>query len=270
MSKNVNGSQFFIDSDFEAFHEKFATSEEEKIIGNRQYVIDNRFKYLHYDEGSGQGLLDFFKQHNLHPHWQKTHLTNVIWPFPIANGGYVDYVRMGYGKDSLLVKELARRTGVFTEITDQGVRDAIAFFCVTQLQVGLNQYGWWINLYIDKKGWIEEYNLLEKIRSSAKLRKKFLDLLIDINKQGYKFYITVHPDEDINYDENNPEDFIKMLEKLKVAKKSFSISIEKFHEKDVIENNHDMLNYLKGEFTKLLPLYNFISWHPQNNNYLGI
>jgi len=54
---------------------------------------------------------------------------------------------------------------VFTEIADQGVREAIAFFCVTQLQVGLNQYGWWVNLYIDKKGWIEEYNLSEKIKS---------------------------------------------------------------------------------------------------------
>ena len=270
MSKNIKQSQFFVNSDFEAFDEKFATSEEEKIIGNRQYVVDNRFKYLHYDEGSREGLLDFFRQHNLHPHWQKTHLTNVIWPFPIANGGYVDYVRMGYGKDSLLVKELARRTGVFTEITDQGVREAIAFFCVTQLQVGLNQYGWWINLYIDKKGWIEEYNLLEKIRSSVKLRKEFLDLLIDINKEGYKFYITLHPDEDINYNENNPEDFISTLEKLKIAKKSFSISIEKFYEKDAIENNHNMLNYLKGEFAKLVPLYNFMSWHPQHNNYLGI
>lgn len=94
--------------------------------------------------------------------------------------------------------------------------------------------------------------------------------MTDINNEGYIFYITVHPYEDINYNENNPEDFINMLEKLKIAKKAFSISIEKFHEKDAIENNKDMLKYLKGEFTKLLPLYNFISWHPQHNNYLGI
>jgi len=94
--------------------------------------------------------------------------------------------------------------------------------------------------------------------------------LIYINKEGYKFYITVHPEENINYDENNAEDFINILEKLKSSKKAFSVSIEKVHEKDVIENNHDMLKYLKGEFTKLLPVYNFISWHLQKNNHLGI
>jgi len=78
MNRNINQSKFFIDSDFAAFDAKFATSEDEKIIGNRQNVVDNRLKYLHYDEGSGQGLLDFLKKHNLHPHWQKPHLTNVI------------------------------------------------------------------------------------------------------------------------------------------------------------------------------------------------
>lgn len=263
-------SKFFIQADFDAFDKKFATSEDEKVIGKRQYVVDNRFRYLHFDEGSGQGLVDFFKQHNLHPHWEKNHLTNVIWPFPVANGGYVDYVRMGYGKDKFLVKELAKRSGIFTEITDLGVREAIAFFCVTQLQIGLNQNGWWINLYMDKKGWLEQYNLLAKINSSKKNRKKFVDLLEDIEKKGYEFYLTTNPYEELDYDVNNAEDFINTIENLRNTKKSFSVSIEKFYDKNALENNHDMLKYLKNEFVKLLPLYNFISWHPEKNNYLGI
>lgn len=46
-------------------------------------------KFLHYDGGSGKGLVDFFKKNGLHPHWQKQHLTNVFWPFPPANAGWV-------------------------------------------------------------------------------------------------------------------------------------------------------------------------------------
>lgn len=215
-------------------------------------------------------MLQFFKKYDLHPHWKKNHLTNVIWPFPIANGGWVDYVRMGYGKDKKLVKELAKRTGVFTEITDRGVRDAIAFFCVTQLQIGLNQSGWWINLYIDKKGWIEQYNLLEKINSSKTKMAQFIKMLQIINCEGYKFYIYPQSYQNLYYDEDDPKEFIDTLEELRKNKESFSISIEKFHERDAVENNHYMLKYLKQEFTKLMPLYNFISWHPQKNNYCGI
>lgn len=265
-----NKSTFFNESDFDAFNEEFATSEDEKIIGKRQYVVDNRLKYLHFDGMSGQGLFEFFKKYDLHPHWQKNHLTNVIWPFPVANGGWVNYVRMGYGKHRTLVKELAKRSGVFTEITETGVREAIAFFCVTQLQIGLNANGWWINLYIDKKGWIEQYNLIQKINSSKKQKETFVQLLKNINIYGYKFYIVTYPYEKLYYNENNPEDFIEIFEDLRKRKKTFSISLEKFHEKNSSENNHDILKYLKQEFTKLMPLYNFISWHPQNNNYLGI
>lgn len=48
---------------------------------------------------------------------------------------------MGYGKEKELVKELvkelAHRSGIFTEVTDTGTREAIVFYCVTQLQIGL-------------------------------------------------------------------------------------------------------------------------------------
>lgn len=266
----ITQSRFFIDSDFDAFDEKFATSEDSKVIGARQFVVDNRMKYLHYDEGSGQGLVDFLKKHGLYPHWQKQHLTNVYWPFPAANAGWVDYLRMGYGKEKELVKDLAHRSGIFTEITDTGTKDALAFFCVTQLQVGLNYNGWWINLYIDKKGWLEQYNLLQKINSSKQNKIEFIKLLERINKEGYQFYIYPHPYEELDYDRNDPEIFINEMQNFRKDKRACSISIEKFHSRNAKENNKGMLAYLKGEFSKLIPLYNFTSWHPSKNNYIGI
>lgn len=267
---NSSGTPFFIDSDFNAFDEKFATSEDNKIIGARQIVVDNRMKLLHYDEGSGKGLIDFFRKNGLYPHWQKQHLTNVFWPFPPANAGWVDHLRMGYGKEKELVKELAHRSGIFTEVTDTGTREAIAFFCVTQLQVGLNYNGWWINLYIDKKGWLEQYNLLQKINSSKQNKAEFLKLLEGINKEGYEFIIYPHPYEELDFDRNDPEEFISEMQNFKNNKKACSISIEKYHDRNAAENSHDMLNYLKGEFSKLMPLYNFISWHPKKNNHIGL
>ena len=267
---NSVGKPFFIDSDFNAFDEKFATSEDNKIIGARQIVVDNRMKLLHYDEGSGKGLIDFFRKNGLYPHWQKQHLTNVFWPFPPANAGWVDYLRMGYGKEKELVKDLAHRSGIFTEVTDTGTREAIAFFCVTQLQVGLNYNGWWINLYIDKKGWLEQYNLLQKINSSKQNKAEFLKLLEGINKQGYEFIIYPHPYEELDFDRNDPEEFISEMQNFKNNKRACSISIEKYHDRNAAENSPDMLDYLKGEFCKLMPLYNFISWHPKKNNHIGI
>lgn len=263
-------TRFFIDSDFNAFDEKFATSENDKIIGARQLVVDDRMKPLHNDKGNEKGLEDFFRKNGLYPHWQKQHLTNVFWPFPPANGGWVDYLRMGYGKEKELVKDLAQRSGIFTEITDTGTREAIAFFCVTQLQVGLNYDGWWTNLYIDKKGWLEQYNLLMNINYSKQNKSQLLKLLEGINKEGYEFAIYPYPYEDLDYDRNDPEAFINEMQNFKNNKKACSISIDKYHDRDAKENNQNMLRYLKCEFSKLIPLYNFISWHPKKNNYIGI
>lgn len=52
------------------------------------------------------------------------------------------------------------------------------------MQVGLNYNGWWINLYIDKKGWLEQYNLLQKINSLKQNKAELLKLLEEINKEG--------------------------------------------------------------------------------------
>ena len=138
------------------------------------------------------------------------------------------------------------------------------------MQVGLNYNGWWINLYIDKKGWLEQYNLLQKIDSSKQNKVEFIKLLERINKEGYQFYIYPHPYEELDYDRNDPVFFINEMQNFRKDKRACSISIEKFHSRNAKENNKGMLAYLKGEFSKLIPLYNFISWHPSKNNYIGI
>jgi len=259
--------KFFTNYDFDAFDVEFAESEDKKIIAARQYVAEYRMRALHNDDGSGNGLDHFFRKRGLHAHWQKQHLTNVYWPFAAANAGWVDYLRMGYGKERKLVKELANRTGVFAEITDMGTREAIAFYCVTQLQVGMDYYGWWINLYIDKKGWIEQNNLLHKIGISNKNKSEFINLLRKAQDEGYDLVIQ-RENYPFEYDDAN--ELINAMQELKANKEAFSVSIEKIHERDAKENNSEILNYLKEEFDKLLPLYYFISWHPDSNNYLGI
>lgn len=259
-------SRFFVSSDFNAFDTSIAESVEDNVIAARQYVVDNRFKVLHFDNHSGNGLKDFFQLHRLYPHWQLQHLTNVYWPYPIANGGWVDYLRLGYGKEKALVQDLAKRSGVFKEITNLGERDAVAFYCVTQLQIGLNSEVWWINLYIDKKGWLEQYNLLDKLLN-RKFEEEFLKLLDNIANEEYAFYIYPYSDGDI-LEFYDGDKFINEMRNFRTNGQSCSISIEKTHEPNDINNNKDMLAYLKGEFSKLLPLYNFISWHPKSNNFL--
>jgi len=98
-----------VDSDFKAFDESLAQSVDDRVIAARQYVVDNRFKVLHFDHQSGNGLKDYFQGNKLYPHWQLQHLTNVYWPYPAANGGWVDYLGMGYGKERSLVSRSRKK-----------------------------------------------------------------------------------------------------------------------------------------------------------------
>ncbi len=265
---------FLLDSDFNAFNINYATSTDPNIIKNREYVI-NRFKYLYDNQGNIEGLGKFFASKELfpHPEYERKHtnLTNIIWPFFAANGNHVDYLRMGFGKPGNLVKELAKRSKAFTQITNYGEYDSMAFYCVTQLQIGLNENFWWINIYIDKQGWLETNNLLAKLNYSNNLKQEFIDLLTSIVNEHYQLNIYINSSLCKSYNNTDPFEFINKLNLLKSKNASFSISIEKIHTKNSVENSKStILNYLKDEFEKLLPLYNFISWHPQNNNYLGI
>lgn len=103
------------------------------------------------------------------------------------------------------------------------------------------------------------------------LLQTFISLLNDIVKENYELNIYMHSGLCTDYNSTDPCSFIDKLNSLKNKNASYSISIEKVHAKDAAENSKaTILNYLKDEFTKLLPLYNFISWHPKSNNYLGI
>lgn len=258
-------SRFFLDSDFDAFDSNFAMSEDSKVYENRKYVQKERFETLNACDGGG--LKQFFVERQLFPHWKKEHLTNVLHPYHIANGGWVDYIRMGYGKKDNLVKELAKRSGIYTAIVDSYAIDQMAFHCVTQLQVGLNYDGWWLNLYIDKGGWLEQNNLTKKIQSSKELYLEFEHLLEDVSQYGYDVVIYSHEEKEPIYFDYG-KDFIQYLfDNISMQK---NISIEKVHVRDDQNNNKQIATYLKTEFQKLIPLYNFISWHPSTNNYLGI
>lgn len=59
---------------------------------------------------------------------------------------------------------------------------------MTQLQVGLGEHGWWVNLYMDDKPWLEQRNLLSKIESPSRCRQ-WLEYLQDLMKSGYELYL---------------------------------------------------------------------------------
>jgi hypothetical protein len=257
--------RYFAASDFSAFDRKYEGSNDPKIIASRKAVLDYKIRPLH--DGGPKGLKFFFAKKGLYPHWQEQHLTNVFWPYPVANGGRVNYMRLGYGKRHDLVRELAKRSGAFTEITDQGVRDMMAFYAVTQLQLSLYQGAWWVNLYIDRKGWLEQANLVKKVQTNRKDRLKLINLLDGVVAQGYDLVLWVYPDERLEtYD--CAEEYLSAIIQHQSERTMFTVSVEKSHKRFCRENNERILDYLKGEFEKLIPLYEMMSWHPVKNNYI--
>jgi hypothetical protein len=253
-------SRFFLESDFEAYRDDLARSNDEKIISNRMFVVE-KLRDLHE-----QGLKKFMNSNGLYEHWQKQHLTSVVWPLKQANGEYVNYVRMGYGKSKQQMKELSKILGL-TSINDKGyMKDDMAFHYVTQLQIALDEYGWNIALYLGDKGWLEQRNLVKKIESSKVQEESLIEILRSLQEKGFILYI--HLDSESYYFEN-AEDYLTYIVDYSNKKVNFRMHICKELERDSEYNDlQGTLQFIIKEFNLLMPLYKFVAWDSTKNNYL--
>lgn len=252
--------KFFLDSDFKAFDRKFARSTDEKIIANRMITV-NKFRDLHE-----QGLKKIMNSNELHAHWQKQHLTNVVWPLKQANGEYVDYVRIGYGKSKQEIKELSQILSLFS-INDKGyMKDDMAFHYVTQLQLSINEDEWNVALYLGHHGWLEQKNLVNKVKNNKKEKDLLKDTLNFLQDKGYILYIY---SELGDYYYEDASEYINEIIDYSNKGVSFTIHICKELDKDDEKNDiQKILPYLITEFKILMPIYKFIAWDSKKNNYL--
>lgn len=253
--------KYFLESDFKAFDSSLARRTDDKVIGNRIYVV-NKLRDL--DE---QGLKTYMLKNDLHSHWQKAHLTSVVWPLKQANGEYVDYVRMGYGKSKEHIKQLGKILQMYS-INDKGfMKDDMAFHYVTQLQLSINENGWNIALYLGHYGWLEQKNLVSKLSENSSKREEFKNLLDYLIDNKYVLYLY----SDIgDYYYEDTEEYINDIIDYFHKGTSFTIHIANEQDKESNENETNrILTFLIAEFDKLMPLYKFISWDPIENNYIN-
>lgn len=265
------GKPFFLSEHFAAVAESKATSTDPAVIDARKRVIEECLKPLHQGAGGVPGLRDFMAARGLHPHWMPVHLTNVWWPYHEANGGWVDYLRLGYGKEELFVRELAKRSGVYQRLNASGTYDSMAFHHVTQLQVGIAEYGWWVNWYQHHDAWLEQKNWLEKMNRTSDHRREAFSLLDSLQDAGYSFVIYPEHDPSNPVEANSPEEFLQLISRYRENGDAISLSIELGFDSDGRENSWDVVpGLVRQEFDRLLPLYHFTSWHPRSNHYLNL
>lgn len=252
--------KYFLESDFKAFDSSLARKTDDKVIANRLYVV-NKLRAL--DE---QGLKSYMLKNDLHSHKQKAHLTSVVWPLRQANGEYVDYVRMGYGKSKEHVIELAKILQMYS-INNKGfMKYDMAFHYVTQLQLSINEKGWNIALYLGYYGWLQQKKLVNKLFENSSRREEFKNLLDYIIDNNYVLYLC--SDVGDNYYEDTDEYINDIIDYFHKGI-SFTIYIANEQDKESKENETNrILNFLIDEFDKLMPLYKFISWDPTQNNYI--
>lgn len=254
-------SKYFIKSDFAAFDKALATSESSSVIANRM-IVQERLRDLHLG-----GLKAFMLSKGLYPHWkEKTNLTNVLYPFFKANGGSVTYIRLGYSKNKIKIDEYAKRIGM-AKITDKSyLKDDMAFHYLSQLQLALNEDGWDVSFYLGHHGWIEQNNLVKKISDKSN-REEFEALLEELVLDGYDLNIG---DDISSTTYKKASEFTKALIDATNIGATYTIYICKNKTEHSVENNRDtIMGYVCGEFTKLFPLYRFVSWDV-DNNYIGI
>lgn len=253
--------KYFIDSDFIAFEWEKARLEDKSIIADRRIVVD-RMRGLHEE-----GLKRFMKSKGLNPHWkEKTNLTNVIYPFMKANGGSVTYLRMGYGKDKAKIDILSKYLQMFKFNNRGHLVDDMAFHYITQLQLALDEKGWNVALYLGKHGWLEQKNLVKKLNVGNN-KSIFSNLLEELFNYGYTLYLY---SEKGDYYYEDIEDYINDI--IDYSNDGVSYTIHIANEREINDDMNDrtlILDFVKGEFSKLIDIYNFISWDT-GNNYIGI
>lgn len=248
--------KFFSDQDFDIFSAQYATSEDPEIIKKRKIVFE-KFRDLHENH-----LKEFCRRIDLHPHHQPQHLTNVYYPFKEANGGYVDYMRLGYGKEHRQITNMYRTNG-FT-------REDMAFYKVVQLQTYINEYGFGVDLYLDKSDVIEHTNIAKKISIPSHYNK--IVSLIDGFIDEYVPMLLIY-EKDEPYQSkytpvyiSNGRDFLDKYLHLYNSKQMFSVIVDIQIDKD--DNTNDICLYpefVKKTFLELFPLYKELSWSITNN-----
>lgn len=252
--------KFFVDSDFDAFDWNKRTSEDQGVIADRKVVVE-RLRGLHKD-----GLKKFMNSNGLNSHWdEKNHLTNVIYPFYKANGGSVSYVRLGYGKSKPQFKELAKYLQMLSFTDKGGLKDDIAFHYVTQVQMALYEEGWNVAIYLGKHAWFEQKNLANKLKIHG-FRNEFINILDTLLEENYQLCIYNDKYENDFEPYETSEMFIEDIIRFADDGDTFVIHIVNRREIDDEMNDRDLiLDFVKGEFSKLLDAYNFISWSKSNH-----
>lgn len=253
---------FWEDADFACLKRAVARSEDQSVMAARMRVV-HKLWALHTESLGG-----FMRKHGLYPHWQKKHWTNVPWPEPVANGGWVTYLRLGYGKNAEMVRLLAKRSGVFEELTRDGRYDKMAFHLVSMLQVGIDGGGWWVNFYMDDMAWLEQFNLLEKVRHPEH-RDELIRLLDDLQVAGYELVLYREIGEDKKLVFAYPDEFLEAWQTHREQEKPVLVSVELPVRPDAPEDDTRQLpSFVLAEFERLLPLYRFCSWDPEKNSFL--
>ena len=253
--------KYFINSDFDAFALEQAILDDQAIIADRRIVVE-RMRVLHEE-----GLKKFMNSKGLHPHWnEKLNLTNVIYPYMKANGGSVTYLRMGYGKHKTKIDKLSKHLQMYKFNSRGSLVDDMAFHYITQIQRALNEKKWNTALYLGKHAWLEQKNLVNKLAIGDN-RLKFMTLLEQLYDEGYTLYLY---SEQGDYYYEDIDDYTDDIINYSNDGISFTIHIANEKEIDDEMNDRDLiLGYIKNEFSKLIEIYNFISWD-NGNNYIGI
>jgi len=249
-------NKFFSDQDFDIFSEQYATSDEDEVIQKRKIVFE-KFRDLHENH-----LKEFCRYLDLHPHHQPQHLTNVYYPFKEANGGYVDYMRLGYGKEHRQILNMYRKIGFS--------REDMAFYKVVQLQTYINEDGFGVDLYLDKSDVIEHANIAKKISTPLYYNKiaSMIDELADKYIPILLIYERYEPHQS-KYKPvyiNSGKDFLDKYMYLYNSKQMFSVIVDiQLDRNDEINDIRLYPKFVMKAFIELYPLYKELSWSITNN-----
>ncbi|MEG0005547.1 MAG: hypothetical protein RR730_06930 [Clostridium sp.] len=254
-------ARYFTQSDLDAFKEEHAESADQAVIENREIVRDKFFN-LH-----NKKLGAFMESKELYPHYIPENLTSDIHPRD-ENQGYVNHIKMGYGKSDYDVDTLIKLAGEATHLSSGFSSSDIDFNTTTQLQLSLDSNFLTVAFYLDHRGWIELINLEKKSKYRDENIQQLYQLANSAVELGYTLYL---------YTEEGPEeyddcyDFISDLLNLVASGEHPAIHIFKCIDLDGDENEEEYIaSYIAEEFDNLLPLYNFISWNSTDNNYIWI
>lgn len=145
----------------------------------------------------------------------------------------------------------------------------MAFHLVSMIQTGLDGAGWWVNFYLDDMAWLEQFNLLDKLKDATHCQE-MLRLLDALQVAGYALTIYQEISEREQWVFAYPEQFLAAWAEHRSAERPVLVSVELEMSPEAPDNDHHLLPFfVRAEFERLLPLYRFCSWDPERNSYLA-